>query len=273
MASYTQPQLAQRNKIIKSHKCFGNFINSEIVNKLIYLFDENSNNYTNEKISKYIEEERKVQGLSNANITIKSEMYGETEDNPTLFVKIIKNNIEFIHLSIHLCIHGLKPESAGVIHIFKNVFKPPINKSISIPKFKKMKYALISVNQPKNKPKSLEFSIADGYTTPGIANAHLYNSEIQKEMDVIITVLNRLFDENDNKYYVGKRTNYYFIHNKTNTVLNKLNMYTALATRRNKGTKMISEGESNTPAMTIYYNKNKRKTRKKSNKYFSCRNE
>ena len=68
-------------------------------------------------------------------------------------------------------------------------------------------YHLISVIIPPNKPKSLEFSIADGYDTPSnVKNTQKYDPDLQREMDAIIAVLNNLFDEKNTEFYIKDRT-------------------------------------------------------------------
>jgi hypothetical protein len=247
-----------RNDIIKSQIHFGNFLNADIINKLIHLFDEKYNNYVNKnhKITKYIENERKIEGLDSNNVKILSYVYGETKENSTLFLQIKKNNKDFIHLTIHLIPRNLNPDLAGIIHIDKNIYKIK-----SKNKIKNKSYALIYVNRPINKQRSLEFSIADGYTTLGVTNANKYDSEIQKEMNIIITVLNRLFDEDNQEYYIGNKNIIYPIHNKTNLVLNNINKHTSLITRKNKGIKMYPNRYINNNII-IRINKDLRKTRK-----------
>ncbi len=77
---FTQSRLLKRDKIIKSHTIFGNFLNSNILNALINLFDDNKNKYVN-KIISYITDERKQRGLNDANIKIESELYGTENEN------------------------------------------------------------------------------------------------------------------------------------------------------------------------------------------------
>lgn len=56
-------------------------------------------------------------------VTIKSEVYGYSKSDSTLYVGIQKNNKDFLHLTIHLNVKTLKPKNAGMIHMFKNVYK------------------------------------------------------------------------------------------------------------------------------------------------------
>lgn len=254
---YTREQLQKRENIIKSQLQFCNFLDSPMVNVLIHLFDNEYNNYINknEKITKYIEDERNIRGLNTSNIKIKSEVYGYNNDNSTLYLTIKKNNKDLLHLTIHLCVRNINPEHSGVIHMYKNIYKIKKRKGNNI---NKMLYLIISVNQPKNKPNSLEFSIINDSST-------LYNNNYQlhQEIDVIITVLNRLFDEDNKKYYIGNTDKLFPIHNKTNSILENINRHDTYCTRKNKGIKMYPK-LTNSSNITIKYNngKNKRKTRK-----------
>ena len=45
MAYYSKQQLQQRDNIIKSQLLFGNFLNRDIINALIHLFDKETNSY------------------------------------------------------------------------------------------------------------------------------------------------------------------------------------------------------------------------------------
>ena len=261
---YTQAQLDERSKIMQSHVLFGKFLDADIINKLIQLFDnKNTNVGKNDKITKYIEDERRKQGLDDTNVLIESEVYGYDKQNSTLYLSIKKNNKDFIHLTIHIAPKELKPSKTGLIHIYKEIYK---NINTSIPR--QLLYALISVKQPIDKPNSLEFSIADGYNTVGIHNAHLYDPEIQQEMNVIITVLNNLFDEKNEEYYIGNK--FYPIHNTTDVILKNINTRTKYTIRKNIG-KIILPELTNTTIINIkaksnkskYIKKNKRATRKR----------
>ena len=191
-ARYNQSQLLARGTIIQTQKLFTQFMNTDMINTLIHLFDcsDNTYNENNLKIRKYIENERKLRGMNSGITTIESSVYGYNKGNTSFNLSILQHNKKYIHLSIHLSPNTLEAKDNGMIHIYKDIYKqlgPPISK--------RGLYALISVKQPMNKPDSLEFSITDGYTTPNAKNAAQYDPDIQKEMDVIITVLNRIFDE------------------------------------------------------------------------------
>lgn len=183
MVKYTQSDLLERNKILQSQKQLLGLLNADTINRLIHIFNTDVN--TDKSIlTEYIEEERSAQKLDTSDTKIVSYMYGENKDDTTLYLQIKKHSVDFLHLSIHLYVKSLKPKNAGVIHMYKNIYKTD-----NMPKaIKRGFYTLISVEQPINKPNSLVFSIPDGATTPGFQE---YDTELQQEMDVIITVLNR----------------------------------------------------------------------------------
>jgi hypothetical protein len=150
----------------------------------------------------------------------------------------------------------------------KNIFKNPMRYiNISKSKLRRLKprmYALITVHQPKDKPNSLEFSIEDEYLTTDISGANTNDSQLQQEMRAIVKVLNRIFNEENEKYYIGRKKDMTNVHNKTNTILTRINEYTKYATRKNHGI-LLGPRPSNQPALVIKRNRNRnRKTRKVS---------
>lgn len=276
MAYYSKQQLLQRDNIIQSQLLFGKFLNRDIVNALINLFDDGINSYVspNHKITKYIEDERENRMLNSSNVIVRSEVYGYNINinKPVLFLMINKNGKDFIHLTIHLVPKNLHPKKDGMMHIFKNIYKKPVNTLVHGNKKNKF-YALIEVSSSPLKPHSLQFSIGYGNTTPNANNVALYDAEIQQEMDVIITVLNRLFDETNKKFYIGNKysnnTNIenplYPIHNKTNKTLKFINTNTNKYTRCNKGI-IMDPSNSNLPIIGENTNKRNVKNRKSSKK-------
>ena len=238
MSLFTQSQLNQRNHIIQSQKILWNFLDSDTINTLVGLFDTRNTITSKTKIEKYIEDERKKRGLEDINIKVKSGVYDENNKDYTLLIDILKDDKKFVHLSIHLSPQSLKPQDTGVLHIVKNIYndKQP---NLSGKSVKRLKAALISVQHPANKPHSLVFTLADGYTTsPKIQHTNLYDPDLQKEMDIIIAVLNRLFDEDD-EYYVGNKNKLIPYHNKTSPVLENMNAQNKFVKRKNKGKGII----------------------------------
>jgi len=182
-----------------------------MMNKLVNLFDDTVSSPN--KISKYVESERKLRGMDEA--TAVGKAYGENTEKSTLLLEIIKRNKVLLHITFHLSPYSLEPENTGAIHITKNIYRKK-------QKIGKNRYSLIRVHTPIGKDKSLEFSIADGYKTPGI---NVDEKELQKEMDVIIYVINRIFDEYD-PYYIGIEEEIINVSLKINSFLNSINTST-----------------------------------------------
>lgn len=230
MSSY----ITERNKIIQTHKLLLHFLDSNIINNLVHLFDmryiKNNSNYT---ITKYVENERIIQGLDTSNVDIRSEVYGYKNRNPTLFLIINKNNIDFIHITIHLAPKSFDPKNDGLIHFYKDIYKL---KELNIPK--RSRYSFIEILYDKDKPNSLEFSLVNDNLIRNATKSEKYDIELEKEMNVIITVLNHLFDENNIDFYIGNTDKLLHIHNNTNNVLRNINAFTTHVTRKNRGLMM-----------------------------------
>ena len=64
-------------------------------------------------------------------------------------------------------------------------------------------------------------------------------------MDVIIYVINRIFDEND-KYFVGDKDKIVAINNRANTIIKNINKIPNV-TRKNKGITMYPPFTNNKP--------------------------
>ena len=235
--------MLSKSAIIQSHRLFENILDKHNINALVYLF--NTNNKTDNNIAKYVEEERKRNKLDTAHVTFLYEVYGENKDNSTLYLGIIKNGIDFIHLTIHLSIKTLENHSAGMIHISKDIYPKGKYKNRNTGKKTqkpKTPYAPIFVESPS--PHSLHFSIPVQYYTTSEVSSPKYDPEIKEEMDVIITVLNRLFNENDKHFYIGNHMNngfdpekvyLPFNKNKINSVLTNMNRHTNIIMRKNIG--------------------------------------
>jgi hypothetical protein len=169
---------------------------------------------------------------------------------------IFKNGIELIHLSIHLAMKDISPKSSGIIHIYKDIY----DKS-ALGGLKKKLYALISVSIPIGKPNSLEFSIADGLTTLFMPDYQTYDPQIQQEMDIIILVLNDLFDEKQPEFFIGKKESnsninkLETVHNNTNRILKSINMHNRYYTRKNKGVLLFPYVNTNKMVRSSTYNR------------------
>jgi hypothetical protein len=162
---FTTSRFIKRGKIMKSHVLLGNFLDANLLNALVNLFDTNKNKdninkkYIN-KITNYISNERIKRGLNDDNIKIESKLYDKNKKT-SVILTIFKNNIKYMHLTIHLVPTSLTPVSSGVIHFYKNIYE----RKTDVDNHYKL-YAIIEVKQPPGKPNSLEFTIADGYNTP-----------------------------------------------------------------------------------------------------------
>jgi hypothetical protein len=99
--SYTPEQLHKRQLNLQSQLLFGKFLDTDIITRLVDLFNDNKN-YMMPKMTKYIEDERNAQKLDSTNVKITSERYKLSKEDYTLHLQILKNGMDFIHLSIHL---------------------------------------------------------------------------------------------------------------------------------------------------------------------------
>lgn len=215
--------------------------------------------------------------MTNDNIKIKTESYGQTNNNSSLYIGIIKNGIDFLHLTIHLSPSGLNSDNHGMIHFCKDIYIETMmqNKVLSKNKIKrqfgKQLYALISVQKPYNKPNSLEFSINNNFLKTNLPNANIYDTQLDDEMNVILRVLNRLFNEKNDDFYVGDKTKLVPIHNNTNAILQNINTRKKFFTRKNFGRTMLPKF-SNDPTIIIKRNKKKGTRRVYRNAIFTRNN-
>ena len=120
----------KRDEIIGSQKLFWSFLDSNIINKLIHLFDDTESSPN--KISKYVEIERKIRGLDYA--SIEGKVYREEKLTYNLLLEICKNNKPILHISFHTAPDSFRGSKTGPIHIFKNIYREnkEITKKINI---------------------------------------------------------------------------------------------------------------------------------------------
>jgi len=230
--------------IANSHKHLGSFFNGWNINRLIYLFDSKpSYNDPIHNIAAYIHEEHKRRGINTSNLYVKSRVHGITnpKPDPMCIVEIKYNKKTLVHLTIHLAPEQLKASAHGMIHLVKNIYQ------------NSKKYGTLKnggrvrlLATKSNNSKSLFFTIMDGRAPPLQGNISL-DPIIQQEMDVLVSVLNKLFDEHDREHYVGDFTapselvNMNTIppirpnHPNTPLVTSQINMYGIAITRKNKG--------------------------------------
>lgn len=204
--------------IVKSQTKFWDQIDSYIVNRLLHLFDMTSNNTVNNnnKLIYYIENERKLHGLDSSGVVVNTSIY--IPDNNTvadLYLNIYKNNKLFVYLTIHLHVSSLNSKHAGPIHIKKEIYK--IEQQIN-------KYSRIRIIIPEYKQNSLQFLMEPGYNTTEDIYTNNHDYELKQEIDVIISVLNKLFDEDNKEYYIGNNKDIMNIHKNTPNVLTKIDI-------------------------------------------------
>ena len=114
--AYSQENLDRRTGVIDGQKRLIEFLDADKFNRLVHLFDEKvDNNADGEKhIIKFIQKERQSRGLSEDGVTMYSMVYGEHANNSTLHVTIVKDTIDYLHLSIHLSPIKLIPKAQGL---------------------------------------------------------------------------------------------------------------------------------------------------------------
>lgn len=236
--AYSQENLDRRKGVIDGQKLLIEFLDADKFNRLVHLFDEKvDNNADGEKhIIKYIQKERQHRGLSDDGVTMYSMVYGEHANNSTLHVNIVKDKIDYLHLSIHLSPIKLIPKDQGLIHFVKdkylNLFKLAKSQKRSL-------YTLVHIEQPPHKLNSLRFFRTDGDRTNVDKSKGDYDADLAIEMNVILAVMNRLFDEDDKEYYIGSPDIIYPIHKRTENVLVNVNRPNVIPKRHNKGTMLL----------------------------------
>ena len=204
-----------------------------IINRLNVLFKNNG------KVTDFIKEERRKRELDEIYTTIESSVYGTNKMNTTLQIMIKKHGKDFIHLSIHLAPEflGIGKKDSGMIHIVKDIYSSIVSR-----KKDHLIHAIYSIEKVPDMHHSLHFSIQYRYSTPyNNELVYQYDDEIKKEMDVITTVLNQLFDENDSEHYVGYSDNTPLEQN-TNDILRNMNTRTTYIKRKNVCKYLLSQG-------------------------------
>lgn len=156
-----------------------------------------------------------------------------------------------------------------MVHFFKDVYM-----SKTSLKKRYLLYSLVKIELPKDKPHSLHFTIKDGYITPPIIQSDkLTEIELQKEMDVILIVMNSIFDEDNHTYYIGhqseqddNKTESITLHPHINTIANIINTReNQHITRPNRGSSFINKHTHN--GTFTHVNKKKHTERRLHNVY------
>ena len=233
-------------RFIRSHRTLGPFLDRFMINRLNTLFKNNG------RVTEFVKEERRRRGLDEANTTVESMVYGTDRNNSTLLLIIKRDGKEFIHLTIHLSPKelGFTIKSTGIVHIVKNIYNKYVTRKKNY-----LAKSLYAVYRPQGKSHSLQFRIVERYTTPenpekpekseSVSIINQYDDEVKQEMDVLTSVLNKLFDEDDREHYVGDYDAVHHIsqNNKkannvepnTNNILRNINLHSNAITRKNKG--------------------------------------
>lgn len=241
---YSATELQLRADIFATHSLLIKFLTFDVMNNLIHLFDEdccNGHHFTHKTIKEFVEEERKERGLDNTTITISSKADKKLKASSRFVLDISKNGKGFIHLTIHLVSKERNPEKDGILHIKKDIYT--VKRSCR----NKDEYcALLKVEKPNDR--SLHFTIAFDDDTSSSPLASSYDEEVNQEMDVIIAVLNKMFDADNDDYFVGNNDMRIFlpIENKTNIILSNMNNHPQIAIRKDCG-KLMNINKSQHP--------------------------
>ena len=118
-------------------------------------------------------------------------------NNPTCIAKFLYRGRPFLHLSIHLAPTDQDIDHHGMIHLLKDYYcvgsrVMPADKC----------RVRIKVTSIDDKPESLSFELIDDSAPPADADTSM-EPIMKTEMDILMTVLNRLFNQNEPWYYVG----------------------------------------------------------------------
>lgn len=269
---YSATELQLRADIFATHSLLINFLTFDVMNNLIHLFDEdccNGLHFTHKTIKGFIEEERKERGLDNTTITISSKADKKLKASSRFVLDISKNGKGFIHLTIHLVSKERNPEKDGMLHIKKDIYT--VKRSCR----NKDEYCtLLKVEKPNDR--SLHFSIGFNDDTSSSPLASSYDEEVNQEMYVIIAVLNKMFDADNDNYFVGNNDMRIFlpIENKTNIILSNMNNHPQIAIRKDWGklTNINKSQHPNNAYMSSTSTNSKRKRNKPhKNKYSHTR--
>ena len=177
------------SSFIKSHTLMARFFTKHTINRLIHMFDNKM--IDDNHIIRFIEDERIRRGIHDPTITFYSSAHGYHANNgSSLLLGVRQNGIDLFHFTIHISVKTLPDTASGMVHFYKNIYTPQ-----STRKLRRTLYTRISLNIPNEKPKSLKFTVENGYHTPSIfSNIDKYDTIIHREMNVILYVLNRILN-------------------------------------------------------------------------------
>ena len=229
--------------IANSHQHLGSFFDESILANLTHLFDANPiYNDPKHNIVAYIVNEHTKQQIPTNDLIISSVVHGISKGDPMLIAKIKYKNKPLVHFTIHLAPDRLNKSAHGMVHLVKNIYQ----NSRKYGTLKNRGRVRLFVSIPQNKPRSLHFTIMDGRNPPKKGNT-TNDYIVQREMDILITVMNKIFDENDHYHYVGnfqlpgQMVNINVLppirpyHTNMPTIAQQINTYGLAITRKNKG--------------------------------------
>jgi hypothetical protein len=235
--------------VVDSHMNLGVVISLEMLDRLNMFFDPIQKGppavYAdpNHNIITYIYKEHlKASTPVPADITYISKVHKPTSDDPMYILEVYKGNIKLIHLTIHIAPTYLDPQYHGMIHIVRNVYNQK--------KYGMRKAAItmrIQAFKDPAKPQSRTFKIIGSRLPPSHPNAQQYDADVTRESDILIKVLNNIFDEKKTHAYANneiasRKVNNTYIpfsvppHTHTNPIAMKINSHKQTPySRGNKG--------------------------------------
>jgi hypothetical protein len=200
MSSDYTTTIQQRRRIHRSHLLLSRFMSLHTINQLLHIFDPIilNDDVTTHHIRKYILNENTKQGINmnKRNLSI-STVVSDPANNPTCIAKILYHGRPFLHLSIHLAPTDKEIDNHGMIHLVKDYYCVG-RKVMPIGECR----VRIKVTSIDDKPGSLSFELNDDIPPPADADTSM-EPIMKTEMDILMTVLNRLFNQNEPWYYVG----------------------------------------------------------------------
>jgi hypothetical protein len=241
---------ADLQAVVDSHKNLGVVISLEMLDRLNMFFDPIQKGppavYAdpNHNIITYIYKEHINEGTPvPPDITYISKVHKPTDDDPKYILEVYKGKIKLIHLTIHIAPTSLKRKHHGMIHIVRNVYNNPKKYGT------RKNYATMRIQAFKDtaKPQSRAFKIVGNRSPPPHPNAQQYDADVTRESDILIKVLNNIFDERKTYLYANneiasRKVNHTYIppsvppHTHTNPIAMKINSHNqTIFSRGNQG--------------------------------------
>lgn len=252
-----------RANAISTHPYLGYYLDGNVINHLVFLFGEQYRDYKlypnqpPKRIETYIEKEHLIMGIPLIDLSYNGMAYGyeksvtSTADrfdaSPTFLVEVLYEGKILLHLTIHLALEVLPKDKAGMIHFDRDIYK----KNGQYPIKGLDTHVVIRVNRMNQNGNSLQFSILDDYDTPTDASLQHINNMILQEMNIIIRVLNKMFNPTNRDYSVQEII--FPMNPITDIITNQMNTLGIVAPRRNKGKRYVPEAwrDQNVPTVNI----------------------